>query len=93
MVALSSGVPRPEEANVVLESQDFRKPAGVLLHFSRVSSFDGEQLPCGMVARPNCLRFPVRIAVPPRLENKHHHLVKLPAAPLELMKVGLKKKG
>lgn len=95
-VALSSGVPRPEEANVVLlESQDFRKPAGVLLHFSRVSSFDEEQLFCGMVARPNCLRFPVRIAVPPRLENKHgyHHLVELPAAPLELKKVGLKKKG
>ena len=43
-VALSSGVPPPEEARVVLESQDFRKPAGVLLHFSRVSLFDDEQL-------------------------------------------------
>lgn len=47
MVALSSGVPRPEEANVVLESQDFRKPAGVLLHFSRVSSLMVSNFPVG----------------------------------------------
>lgn len=61
---------------------------GILLPFSHVPSFDDEQLPYGMVARPNP---EISSTPPPRLENilGYHHFVELPTAPPELKKVGL----
>lgn len=39
----------------------FKSLGGILLPFSHVPSFDDEQLPYGMVARPNRPRSPVHL--------------------------------